>query len=77
MSARHIEIAGCLGEIRITSSDKTAADNMGKPALPHGVSGKPQRVDGAMRNTPPTAFCFESYALNTGEPGRDVKEGGQ
>ena len=50
---------------------------MGKPDLPHGVSGKPQRVDGARRNTPPTAFCFESYAVNTGEPGRDVKEGGQ
>ena len=50
---------------------------MGKPALPHGVSGKPQRVEGARRNTPPTAFCFESYAVNTGEPGRDVKEGGQ
>ena len=50
---------------------------MGKPDLPHGVSGKPQSVEGARRNTPPTAFCFESYAVNTGEPGRDVKEGGQ
>ena len=77
MSARHIEIAGCLGEISIKSRHKTAGDDMGKPDLPHGVSGKPQRVDGARRNTPPTAFCFESYAVNTGEPGRDVKEGGQ
>jgi hypothetical protein len=77
MSARHIEIAGCLGEIRITGRHKTAGDAMGKPDLPHGVSGKPQSVDGARRNTPPTAFCFESYAVNTGEPGRDVKEGGQ
>jgi hypothetical protein len=34
-------------------------------------------VEGARRNTPPTAFCFESSAVNTGEPGRDVKEGGQ
>jgi hypothetical protein len=77
MSARHIEIAGCLGEIRIKGRQKTAGDAMGKPALPHGVSGEPQRVEGARRNTPPTAFCFESYALNTGEPGRDVKEGGE
>ena len=77
MSARHIEIAGCLGEIRIKSRHKTAGDDMGKPALPHGVSGEPQSVEGARSNTPPTAFCFESYAVNTGEPGRDVKEGGQ
>ena len=77
MSARHIEIARCLGESRIKSRHKTAGDAMGKPALPHGVSGKPQRVEGARRNTPPTAFCFESSAVNTGEPGRDVKEGGQ
>ncbi len=77
MSAGHIEIAGCLGEISIKGRQKTAGDDMGKPDLPHGVSGEPQRVEGARRNTPPTAFCFESYALNTGEPGRDVKEGGQ
>jgi hypothetical protein len=77
MSARPIEIAGCLGEMRIKSRCKTAGDDMGKPDLPHGVSGKPQRVEGARRNTPPTAFRFESYALNTGEPGREVKEGGQ
>jgi hypothetical protein len=77
MSARHIEIAGCLGEMRIKGRHKMAGDDMGKPALPHGVSGKPQRVEGARRNTPPTAFRFESYAVNTGEPGRDVKEGGE
>jgi hypothetical protein len=77
MSARHIEIAGCLGEIRIKSRYKTTGDAMGKPDLPHGVSGKPQSVEGARRNTPPTAFCFESSTVNTGEPGRDVKEGGQ
>jgi hypothetical protein len=59
-SARHIEIAGDLGEISIKSRYKTAGDDMGKPALPHGVSGKPQSVEGARRNTPPTAFCFES-----------------
>ena len=73
MSARHIEIAGCLGEIRIKSSYKTAGDDIGKPDLPYGVSGKPQRVEGARRNTPPTAFCFESYAVNTGEPGAPYK----
>src|SRR3989442_15759358 len=77
MSARHIEIARCLGEIRIKSRHQTAGDAMGKPDLPHGGSGKPQGVEGARRNTPPTAFCFESYTVNTGEPGRDVKEGGQ
>ena len=77
MSARHIEIAGCLGESRIKSRPKTAGDAMGKPDLPHGVSGEPQRVEGARRNTPPTAFCCESYAVNTGEPGREVMEGGE
>ena len=45
--------------------------------VPSTETGEPQRVDGTRRNTPPTAFCFESYAVNTGEPGRDVKEGGQ
>ena len=77
MSARHIEIAGCLGEIRIKGRHKTAGDAMGKPDLPHGVSGEPQSVAGARSNTPSTAFCFESYAVNTGEPGRDGKEGGE
>ena len=33
-------------------------------------------MDGAIRNTPPTTFCYESYAMNTGEPARDGKEGG-
>ena len=47
---------------------------MGKPA-PHGVSGKPQRVDGARRNTPPTAFCFESYAVNTGRAWKGCEGG--
>jgi hypothetical protein len=51
--------------------------NIGKPDLPYGVIGEPQSVEGARRNTPPTAFCFESCAVNTGEPGRDVKEGGE
>ena len=61
----------------ITSSYKTAADNMGKPELPHGVSGKPQRVDGAMRNTPPKAFCYESYTVNTGYLQGNDKGGGK
>ena len=76
-SARRIEIAGYLGEISIKSRQNTAGDDMGNPDRPHGVSGKPQRVDGARRNTPPTAFCFESYAMNTGEPDRDDKDGGE
>ena len=50
---------------------------IGKPDLPYGVIGEPQSVEGARRNTPPIAFCFESCAVNTGEPGRDVKEGGE
>ena len=77
MSARHIEIAGCLGEIRIKSSPKTAGDAIGKPDLPHGVSGKPQRVEGARRNTPPTAFCFESSIVNTGDLRGDGKGSGE
>jgi len=28
-------------------------------------------------NTPPTAFCYESYVLNTGEPEGNEKEGGE
>ena len=51
--------------------------NIGKPDLPYGVPGEPQRVEGARSNTPPTAFCFESCAVNTGEPVRDGKEGGE
>jgi hypothetical protein len=51
--------------------------NRGKPDLPSGVIGEPQSVEGARRNTPPTAFCFASCAVNTGEPVRDVKEGGE
>src|SRR2546426_1121316 len=48
--------------------------NIGKPDLPYGVIGEPQSVEGARRNTPPTAFCFESCAVNTGEPGRDCHQ---
>ena len=51
--------------------------NIGKPDLPYGAIGEPQSVEGARRNTPPTAFCFESCAVNTGEPVRDGKEGGE
>src|SRR5713101_7082721 len=39
--------------------------------------GKPQSVDGGLENTPPKAVCYESYAMNTGEPEGDAKEGGE
>ena len=79
MSARHIEIVRIHDESRTDTCNNSGhvEGDIGKPDLPYGVSGEPQRVEGARRNTPPTAFCFESYALNTGEPGRDVKEGGE
>jgi hypothetical protein len=76
-SARHSESAGGLGAMSSKSRPKTAGDARGTPDRPHGGSGQPQRVDGARRNPPPTAFCFESDAVNTGEPGREVQEGGQ
>ena len=59
------------------SREEAPEDNTGKPDLPYGVPGEPQRVEGARSNTPPTAFCFESSTVNTGEPARDVKEGGE
>src|SRR5205807_6878142 len=48
-----------------------------RPVLPYGEVGEPQSGEGARSNTPPTACCFESYARNTGEPERDMKEGGE
>jgi len=33
-----------------------ATDNTGKPDLPRVTTRKPQSADGAVRNTPPTAF---------------------
>ena len=79
MSARHIEIVRIHDESRTDTGHNSGhvEGAIGKPDLPYGVPGEPRRVEGARRNTPPTAFCFESYAVNTGEPGRDVKEGGQ
>ena len=76
MSANHTEIVIIVDESR-TKIYKYVYGNIGKPDLPYGVPGEPQRVEGARSNTPPTAFCFESYVVNTGEPGRDVKEGGE
>src|SRR5215813_5769448 len=35
-----------------------ATDNMGKPDLPRVTTRKPQSADGAVSNTPPTAFCL-------------------
>ena len=76
MSANHTEIVIIVDESR-TKIYKYVYGNIGKPDLPYVVIGEPQSVEGARRNTPPTAFCFESYAMNTGELVRDVKEGGE
>ena len=79
MSANHTEIVIIVDESRtkIYKLERYVYGNIGKPDLPYGVIGEPQSVEGARRNTPPTAFCFESYAMNTGELVRDVKEGGE
>ena len=77
-SANHTEIVMGTDESRTKYITlRSVHGNRGKPDLPSGVIGEPQSVEGARRNTPPTAFCFESYAVNTGEPVRDVKEGGE
>ena len=79
MSARHIEIVRMHDESRTDTGHNSGPVEgvIGKPDLPYGVSGKPQSVEGARSNTPPTAFCFEFSTVNTGEPARDVKEGGE
>jgi hypothetical protein len=48
-----------------------------RPVLPYGEVGEPPSVEGARSHTLPTAFCFEFYTMNTGEPEGDVKEGGE
>ena len=50
--------------------------DMGKPAVPHITTGKPQRADGTKDNTPPSIILFESFNANTGEPERDRKDSG-
>jgi len=79
MSARHIEIVRMHDESRTDTGHNSGPVEgvIGKPDLPYGVSGKPQSVEGARSNTPPTAFRFESSPVNTGEPARDGKEGGE
>ena len=79
MSARHIEIVRMHDESRTDTGHNSGPVEgvIGKPALPYGVPGEPQSVDGARSNTPPTAFRFESSTVNTGEPAMDGKEGGE
>ena len=79
MSARHIEIVRMHDESRTDTGHNSGPVEgaIGKPDLPYRVSGKPQSVEGARKNTPPTAFRFESSTVNTGEPARDEKESGK
>ena len=54
-----------------------AKGDTGKPELPRVVIGEPQRGEGAIRNMPPKAFRYESYAVNTGDSWKDDKGGGK
>jgi hypothetical protein len=58
------------------SREDAPGDNTGKPDLPRIHVGKPQRAVRVERNTPPKAFRFESYLLNTGSLLRGAKGSG-
>jgi len=65
-------------EVRVEGAAREEApgDNTGKPDLPRIHVGKPQRAVRAESNTPPTAFRYESYRLNTGSLLRGAKGSG-
>ena len=65
-------------EVRVEGAEYESApkDNTGKPDLPRINVGKPQRAVRVERNTPPTAFRYESYLLNTGSLLRGAKGSG-
>ena len=69
MSANHTEIVLAVDESRTKTHEmkKHVHGSIGKPVLPYALIGEPQSVEGACRNTPPKALCFESYAMNTGD----------
>ena len=79
MSARHIEIVRIHDESRTDTCNNSGhvEGDIGKPDLPYGVPGEPQRVEGARRNMPPTAFRFESSPVNTGDLRGDGKGSGE
>jgi len=41
------------------------------------MAGEPQRADGTVREHATYIVLLESSVVNTGEPERDVKEGGE
>jgi hypothetical protein len=49
----------------------------GKPDLPCGNTGEPQRADGASRKHATYSISFESFLLNTGSFPRDAKADGK
>jgi hypothetical protein len=49
----------------------------GQPDLTLPLTGEPQRAEGTDREHATYIVLLESSMMNTGEPGRDVKEGGE